>query len=242
MQIIHWGQPGQPEHDVSQLALGCMQMGTLTDEGTSRAMLDRYLDRGGNFLDTANCYGWFLRRGSTGGESEALLGRWLATNGKRQRVFLATKGAAMVKNPDAHWNSRGEVDWTSARQDFEGAGRETLLASVDASLRRLRTDHIDLYYVHVDDRSTPLEETLEALSSLVRAGKVRFIGWSNVLTWRLERIRQLCARHGWAAPVALQHDHRRRRAARLPARPSRPDAGRLLSDPTGHLRRPRPAP
>jgi aryl-alcohol dehydrogenase-like predicted oxidoreductase len=204
MKIIRLGHT---EQSVSQLALGCMQMGTLTDESTSRTMLDRYIDRGGNFLDTANCYGWFLKRGSTGGESEELLGRWFAASNKRERVFLATKGGAMVKNPAAHWNARGELDMTSARRDFEGAGRDTLIADVDASLRRLRTDHIDLYYVHVDDRSTPLEETLGALAGLVQAGKVRFIGWSNVRTWRLERIRQLCARHGWPAPVALQQQH-----------------------------------
>jgi aryl-alcohol dehydrogenase-like predicted oxidoreductase len=78
----------------------------------------------------------------------------------------------------------------------------------------LGTDHVDLYYVHVDDRSTPLEETLEALTGIVAAGKARYIGWSNVRTWRLERIRQLAAQHGWIAPVALQqqHSYLRRRA------------------------------
>ncbi|MFD2351280.1 aldo/keto reductase [Nonomuraea ferruginea] len=81
-------------------------------------------------------------------------------------------------------------------------------------MRRLGTDHVDLYYVHVDDRATPLEETLEALAGIVRASKARHIGWSNARTWRLERIRQLCARHGWPAPVALQqqHSYLRRRA------------------------------
>ncbi|TXS19564.1 aldo/keto reductase, partial [Streptomyces sp. ms191] len=83
----------------------------------------------------------------------------------------------------------------------------TLHASIDDSLRRLGTDHVDLYYVHVDDRATPLEETLEALAEIVRAGKARYIGWSNVRTWRLERIRGLCERNGWPAPVALQQQH-----------------------------------
>jgi aryl-alcohol dehydrogenase-like predicted oxidoreductase len=104
------------------------------------------------------------------------------------------------------------VDWGRVR--FEGAGGDTLRRAVDESLRRLRTDHIDLYYVHVDDRSTALEETLATLAGIVRAGKVRYLGWSNVRTWRLERIRQLCQRHGWPAPVALQqqHSYLRRRA------------------------------
>jgi aryl-alcohol dehydrogenase-like predicted oxidoreductase len=89
-----------------------------------------------------------------------------------------------------------------------------LRRAIDGSLRRLGTDHVDLYYVHVDDRATPLEETLEALAGIVAAGKARYIGWSNVRTWRLERIRQLCERHGWPAPVALQqqHSYLRRRA------------------------------
>ena len=94
-----------------------------------------------------------------------------------------------------------------ARRNFEGAGAETLRTALDGSLRRLGIDHVDLYYVHVDDRTTPLEETLEALAGLVAAGKTRYIGWSNVRTWRLERIRQLCDRYGWPAPVALQQQH-----------------------------------
>lgn len=204
MKVVELGNTGQK---VSQLSLGCMQMGTLTGEEESRQMLDRYVEQGGNFLDTANCYGWFLRQGSHGGESEAVLGRWLAQGGRRGRVFLATKGAAMVRSPDAHWRAEGEVDWTSARRDFEGAGRETLERALEASLRRLQTDHVDLYYVHVDDRVTPLDETLEALARLVKAGKARFIGYSNVRTWRLERIRQRCAAEGWPAPVALQQQH-----------------------------------
>jgi aryl-alcohol dehydrogenase-like predicted oxidoreductase len=200
-------QLGDTKQDVSQLALGCMLMGTSTPEDEARRLLDRYLDAGGNFLDTANCYAWFLRQGSAGGESEASLGRWLSATGKRERVFLATKGSAMVRRPEAHWTPTGELDWPSARRDFEGAGAETLRRSLEASLRRLQTDHIDLYYVHVDDWVTPLEETLEALAGFVRAGKVRFIGWSNVRTARLAEIRRVCLERGWPPPVALQQQH-----------------------------------
>jgi aryl-alcohol dehydrogenase-like predicted oxidoreductase len=207
MRSIELGRTGER---VSQLALGCMLMGTATDEAPSFTMLDRYVDAGGNFLDTANAYAWWVGPQYHGGESESLLGRWFARSGKRDEVFLATKGSGWVVNQD-QWRDR-PVDWGRVR--FEGAGAGTLRRAVDESLRRLRTDHIDLYYVHVDDRSTPLEETLAALDGIVRSGKVRYLGWSNVRTWRLERIRQLCDRHGWAAPVALQqqHSYLRRRA------------------------------
>jgi aryl-alcohol dehydrogenase-like predicted oxidoreductase len=204
MRTVELGRTGE---QVSQLALGCMLMGTATDEASSFTMLDRYVDAGGNFLDTANCYAWWPGRQYTGGESESLLGRWFARSGRRDEVFLATKGSAWVLNQDQVWAGRDEPDWDLARANFEGAGADTLRRAVDDSLRRLRTDHIDLYYVHVDDRSTPLEETLAALDEIVRSGKVRYIGWSNVRTWRLERIRQLCASSGWPAPVALQQQH-----------------------------------
>lgn len=211
MKTIELGRTGQ---QVSQLALGCMQMGTTTDEATSVAMLDAYTAAGGTFLDTANCYAWWSRRGSLGCESEELLGRWLARTGRRDDVFLATKGAAMVRDLDAVWGDAPMPDWGVVRRNHEGAGAGTLRRALDESLRRLGTDHVDLYYVHIDDRSTPLEETLEALAGLVEAGKARYLGWSNVRTWRLERIRQLCDRHGWPAPVAVQqqHSYLRRRA------------------------------
>jgi aryl-alcohol dehydrogenase-like predicted oxidoreductase len=193
-----------------------MIMGTLTDEPTSFRMLDRYTGAGGNFLDTANCYCWWAGPDRTGAESEELLGRWFARSGRRDDVFLATKGAGMVNPRDDLFTggSGGEANWDLARSRYEGAGAETLRRAIEESLRRMRTDHVDLYYVHVDDRATPLEETLAALDEIVRAGKARYIGWSNVRTWRLERIRQLCAQHGWAAPVALQqqHSYLRRRA------------------------------
>ena len=196
MQNIELGRTGE---QVSQLALGAMLMGTDTDEATSFAMLDRYLDAGGSFVDTANCYAWWRGPGHTGGESEAVLGRWLARR-RRDEIFLATKGSAWVADPD-YWRGRGFP------AGYSGAGAETLRRELDDSLRRLGTDHVDLYYVHVDDPATPLEETLEALAGFVAAGKVRYIGWSNVRTWRLERIRGLAERHGWPAPVAVQQQH-----------------------------------
>jgi aryl-alcohol dehydrogenase-like predicted oxidoreductase len=191
---------GRTGVQVSQLSLGSMWMGTRTDEPTSFTMLDRYLDLGGSFVDTADCYAWWPAPGLTGGESETVLGRWFASRGSRDRVFLSTKGSGWVADPDA----QRDKGWPAK---YVGAGAETLRHSLDASLRRLGADHIDLYYVHVDDPATPLEETLEALAGFVAAGKIRYVGWSNVRTWRLERILGLCERNGWPAPVALQEQH-----------------------------------
>ncbi|MDQ7911031.1 aldo/keto reductase [Phytohabitans sp. ZYX-F-186] len=206
MDTVALGNTGER---VSQLALGAMLMGTRTGEADSFEILDRYLAAGGSFVDTADCYAWWPAPGDRGGESESLLGRWFAKRGRRDDVFLATKGSAWIADPEAVRAGR-----RSASDAYEGAGGDTLRRAVDGSLRRLGTDHIDLYYVHVDDRSTPIEETLQALDEVVRAGKVRHIGWSNVRTWRLERVRQIADRNGWPAPVALQqqHSYLRRRA------------------------------
>jgi aryl-alcohol dehydrogenase-like predicted oxidoreductase len=187
---------------VSHLALGCMLMGTSTGKDESHQILERYLAEGGSFLDTADCYAWWTGPGATGGESESLLGEWFARTGRRDEVFLATKGSAWVRDPEAVREGRSTAD-----EQYAGAGADTLRHALDGSLRRMGVDHVDLYYVHVDDLATPLEETLEALAGLVQAGKTRYLGWSNVQTWRLERIRQLCDRYGWPAPIAIQQEN-----------------------------------
>ncbi|MET0135505.1 MAG: aldo/keto reductase [Kibdelosporangium sp.] len=195
MKKVELGRTGQL---VSQVSLGAMLMGTKTDEQESRRILDAYLDAGGDFVDTADCYAWWVGPDHLGDESEELLGRWLP--GKRDKVFLATKVSARITDfPAARVHGGGPY--------YEGAGADVIKRGIDASLRRLGTDHVDLYYVHVDDMSTPLEETLAALDSIVRAGKVRYIGWSNVRTWRLERIRALALANGWTVPVAVQQQH-----------------------------------
>jgi aryl-alcohol dehydrogenase-like predicted oxidoreductase len=197
---------------VSRLALGCMLMGTQTSEEDSVEMLHRYVDgAGGSFLDTADCYAWWTSPTARGGESEELLGRWFARTGRRDEIFLATKGSAQPVDVPGLWadapSRGGEPDWERARREFAGASRSALTDALEGSLRRLGTDYIDLYYVHVDDLDTPLEETLETLTGFVASGKVRHLGWSNVRTWRLESIRQLCQRYGWPAPVAVQQQH-----------------------------------
>jgi aryl-alcohol dehydrogenase-like predicted oxidoreductase len=203
MKTVELGRTGTP---VSQLALGCMIMGTTTPEDEAFAILDRYVEAGGTFLDTADCYTWWTAEGTLGGQSEELLGRWLARRGRRDDIFLATKGSGMLTDLRGIW-SGGRPDWEQARSRYVGAGAATLRAAIDASLTRLGTDHVDLYYVHVDDHATPLAETLEALAGIVAAGKARFIGWSNVSTQRLARIRELCAANGWPLPVAIQQQH-----------------------------------
>lgn len=197
VQTTELGRTGQ---QVSQLSLGAMWMGTRTDEPTSFTMLDRYLEVGGSFVDTANCYSWWRIPGTTGGESETVLGRWFARRGNRDRVFLSTKGGGWVSDPDRYRD-------TGIPVKYSGANPDTLRAEFEGSLRRLGIDHVDLYYVHVDDLDTPLEDTLEMLDGLVKAGKIRYIGWSNVRTWRLERVLNLADHNGWPAPVAVQQQH-----------------------------------
>lgn len=125
----------------------------------------------------------------------------------RARIVLATKVGARLKEPRGIRNTRGEVEWARVPGEYELLAPGTIRRSVEDSLRRLRTDYIDLYYAHIDDRITPLEDTLEAFHSLVQAGKVRYIGCSNYRTWRLERARRISAAMGWASYIAVQQQY-----------------------------------
>jgi aryl-alcohol dehydrogenase-like predicted oxidoreductase len=153
---------------VSRLCLGTMTFGLQSDETASRAILDRAAEAGVTFIDTADVYplGGDTR---TVGRTEAIVGRWL--EGRRGQFILATKAVGKM-GPQA-WN--------------QGASRKHLLDAIDASLRRLGTDYVDLYQLHSDDAATPLDETLEALDSIVRSGKARYVGVSNFLAYRLAR-------------------------------------------------------
>ncbi|SRR5258706_981225 len=148
------------------LVLGGNVFGWTADEATSFAILDRFVDLGFNLVDTANSYSVWVP-GHAGGESEAIIGKWLKKSGKRDRVLIATKVGMKVE---------GE----------EGLKRAQIAKQVEASLRRLQTDRIDLYQTHKDDTDTPVEETLEALGALVKAGKVRAIGASQYKPERLQ--------------------------------------------------------
>ena len=153
---------------VSRLCLGTMTFGLQTDEATSFHIMDTAAEAGVTFLDTADVYplGGDL---STIGRTEEVVGNWL--KGKRHQYILATK--AVGKVGDAAWN--------------QGASRKHLLDAMDASLHRLGTDYVDLYQLHSDDASTPLDETIDALDTIVQSGKARYVGVSNFLAYRLAR-------------------------------------------------------
>jgi aryl-alcohol dehydrogenase-like predicted oxidoreductase len=163
--------------DVTRLCLGTMLMGGKTPVEESHRMLDRYLEAGGNFIDTADTYG--------DGESERTLAPWLASH--RDEVVVATKVRFPVSEPGG-----------------EGLAPDRIRAACDASLRRMGIDVIDLYQVHAPDPTVPLEDTLEALNGLVEAGKVRALGASNYPAWLLAWAVSLQDRYGWAPFVSLQ--------------------------------------
>lgn len=149
--------------EVSNVALGAMDFGTTTSKEQAFRVLDAYLDMGGNFVDTSNNYAHWQ---GTGDESELLLGEYFASRKCRDRVVLATKVGF-----DRHGKG-------------QGLKKEQIEYWIDESLRKLRTDYVDLYYAHTDDPTTPLEETMEAFHRLIEKGKVRHLGGSNYDTWR----------------------------------------------------------
>jgi aryl-alcohol dehydrogenase-like predicted oxidoreductase len=156
---------------VSTICLGTMQFGWTAGAETSYEIMNKAVELGCNFFDTADIYSSW-HQGNSGGESEKIIGDWLAMRSvNRDNLVLATK-------------VRGKM---GPGPNDEGLSRTHILNAVDASLRRLQTDYIDLYQVHFPDEDTPLEETLEALDSLVRSGKVRYIGCSNYPAWLLTK-------------------------------------------------------
>jgi aryl-alcohol dehydrogenase-like predicted oxidoreductase len=175
MEYVTLGRSGVV---VSRLCLGTMTFGREADESASKAMVGRFLEAGGTFVDTADIYG--------SGVSEEITGRAIA--GRRDEVVLATK---------VRW-AMGE-----GRNDI-GLSRRHVVAACEASLRRLGTDYIDLYQLHMWDDLTPIEETLSALTDLVRAGKVRYVGVSNFAGWQLMSAELACALHGFERLISLQ--------------------------------------
>ena len=183
---------GKTGVQVSALCLGCMLFGTTrTDEDTARRLLDAYFEAGGRFLDTANNYAFWMT-GTRGGESEELLGRWMKDRGNRDQLFLATKVGAKPRTAGG------------GLAEGEGLSAATIERAVEGSLKRLGADFIDLYYAHIDHRTTPLEETLGAFDRLVQAGKVRHIGCSNITTWRIVEARDISRAQGWAEYCCVQ--------------------------------------
>jgi aryl-alcohol dehydrogenase-like predicted oxidoreductase len=169
--------------DVSALCLGANVFGWTADAEQSSAVLDAFTEAGGNFVDTADSYMW-RAPGNSGGESETILGDWMAARGNRDRVVVATK----VGN----WPTR------------PGLGADNVKAACEDSLRRLRTDHIDLYYAHRDDPDTAQEETLDAFDALVKEGKVRAVAASNFSSTRLREALDVSDRDGLTRYSAIQ--------------------------------------
>jgi aryl-alcohol dehydrogenase-like predicted oxidoreductase len=174
---------GRSDLRVSRWCLGCNPFGWTVDEPTACTLLDAYVDAGGNFIDTADSY----PPGSPGGRSEEIIGAWLAASGNRDQVVLATKVGAP---------RQGET-----HRDLSPAA---ITKRTEASLRRLGADHLDVLYAHLDDRTTPLQDTLQALHELVQAGKVRYLAASNYSAPRLTRALQISEQNGWSQFVALQ--------------------------------------
>lgn len=176
---------GRSELEVSPLCFGGNVFGWTINEDTSFQILDHFIAAGGNFIDTADVYSKWVP-GNQGGESEIILGKWLKQRGNRDRVVIATK----VGN---ELGTKGK-----------GLSRKYIQQAVEDSLQRLQTDYIDLYQSHIDDESTPLEETLETYGELISQGKVRVIGASNYSASRLAQALQISQQHGYPRYESLQ--------------------------------------
>ncbi|WP_280269972.1 aldo/keto reductase [Nocardia wallacei] len=173
---------GTTDLDVFPLCLGGNVFGWTADQDASFAVLDAYAAAGGNFVDTADVYSAWVP-GNSGGESETVLGRWLA-RGNRDSMVIATKGSRLAP--------------------YEGLSAKAIRGAAEASLRRLGTDYIDLYYAHYDDPDTPVEETLAAYGELVRAGKVRYVAVSNMSPDRIRASLAVADREGLPRYAAIQ--------------------------------------
>jgi aryl-alcohol dehydrogenase-like predicted oxidoreductase len=189
MPLTHYVTLGRSGLRVSPLCLGTMTFGEDWGWGSSEpdsvAILDRYVELGGNFIDTANVY--------TFGHSESIIGNYLAADrSRRQRLVVATKffGTMQTGNPNAG-----------------GSGRKNIVWACEESLRRLRTDYIDLYWMHCWDYHTPIDETMRALDDLVGSGKVKYIGFSDTPAWKTAQAQITAQFRGWAPLIGLQIEY-----------------------------------
>jgi aryl-alcohol dehydrogenase-like predicted oxidoreductase len=174
---------GRSDLDVFPVCLGGNVFGWTADERESFAVLDAYVNAGGNFIDSSDSYSAFAP-GNVGGESEAVLGKWVTARGNRGSVILATK--------------------VGRKPDRKGLSRANVRVAVEESLARLQTDYIDVYYAHADDPDTPLEETLTTFDELIKEGKVRYIAASNYTAPRLEQALATSDENGLARYIAIQ--------------------------------------
>jgi aryl-alcohol dehydrogenase-like predicted oxidoreductase len=187
MEYCHLGDSGL---EVSRIGLGTIPLGTVLDEKSSRDMVDMFYDAGGNYLDTANIYGGGTKANNAelGGTSERTVGKIF--KGRRDRFVVATKGA---------WQMADEM-----RPNAFGLSRTYLATQIEASLRRLDTDYIDLYQCHVWDPYTPIEETMRVLDDFVREGKIRYVGVSNWDGWHVVKANMFARQYGLTPVVSNQ--------------------------------------
>ncbi|MFD5629865.1 aldo/keto reductase [Streptomyces sp. NPDC127072] len=189
------GTDPRTRREVSVLALGAMLFGSLTDEKTSFAVLDRYVEAGGNFIDTSDNY-MFWADGGQGGQSETLLGRWRRSRGIGDEIVIATKLGARPLAPG-----------TSYTDNPEGLSAKVIREASERSRERLGVDKLDLLYAHIEDRTVDPRETVEAFGELVAEGSVGVLGVSNHAVWRVERARSLAAAAGLPGYEVLQYQH-----------------------------------
>ncbi len=189
MPLDHYVTLGRSGLRVSPFCLGAMTFGEDLGWGSSvadsQSIMDRFIERGGNFIDTANVY--------TRGHSEKIIGDHIGRNpSRRDRVVIATKffGSLYTGDPNAG-----------------GAGRKSIVSACEQSLRRLQTDYIDLYWMHCWDKQTPIEETMRALDDLVASGKVRYLGFSDTPAWKVAQAQTTALFRGWSPLVALQIEY-----------------------------------
>ena len=182
---------------VSPLALGTMTFGPGdwgADEATSRAIFDAYRGAGGNFVDTADIY--------SGGESERLVGKFIADSGAREDIVLSTKFAFNGSASPLTATQAG-----GGNPNAGGAGAKNIHRALDASLRRLGTDYIDLYWMHIWDGVTPVEEIVQTLGDLVRSGKIRYFGLSDMPAWLAMQAATIAAERRTPGPIAMQLEY-----------------------------------
>ncbi|PDP86755.1 oxidoreductase [Glycomyces fuscus] len=177
---------------VSALCLGAMKFGSQTDDATSAALLDRFVEAGGTFVDTADCYQFWVE-GFEGHESETFLGRWRRERGVTDEVVIATKLGAQPTVPGTGLETK------------EGLSARAVATAAERSRERLGMDRLDVLYAHQEDPKTPLPETLEAFAKLVAEGAVSHLGLSNHRAWKLERARAVTEARGWPRPRVLQY-------------------------------------
>jgi aryl-alcohol dehydrogenase-like predicted oxidoreductase len=189
------GADPKTRREVSVLSLGAMHFGTATDEATSFAILDRYAEAGGTFIDTSDNYA-FWAHGTQGGESEELLGRWRRGRGVGDEIVIATKVGARPLAPG-----------TSYIDNAEGLSAPVLRESAERSLERLGLSRLDVLYAHIEDPTIPLAETVEGFAALVAEGAVGLLGVSNHWAWRVERARALAAAAGLPGYEVLQYQY-----------------------------------